>query len=216
MEIATLNLTLGDAQRPLRYRKGSTDEGVIVRVLKHGGFNFGSLRRAKQLSDLYGRMVETGKTPLIVDVEAGIGASAVYFACSFPAAQVVALESNRDSFELLRANTAGLPVECLHAAVAPSGAPRSADGVTIDEIYGRNDQIALPFIAKLDLDRCEDLFAPDAKWIDHTPMVILKLSDCLIPGSTNLRSFVEWVADRPRDLVYLNDNVFSIDRSLAA
>jgi hypothetical protein len=77
MEIATLNLTLGDAQRPLRYRKGTTDEGVIVRVLKHSGFNFGSLRRAKQLSDLYGRMVETGKTPLIVDVEAGIGASAL-------------------------------------------------------------------------------------------------------------------------------------------
>jgi hypothetical protein len=216
MEIATLNLTLGDAQRPLRYRKGTADEGVVVRVLKHSGFNFGSLRRAKQLSDLYGRMVETGKTPLIVDVEAGIGASAVYFACSFPAAQVVALESNRDNFELLRTNTAGLPVECLHAAVAPSGAPRSADGVTVDEIYERNGQIGLPFIAKLDLDRCADLFAVDAKWIERTPMVILKLSDHLIPGSANVHSFVEWVADRPRDLVYLNDNVFSIDRTLAA
>ena len=217
MEIATLNLTLGDTQRSLQYRKGTTDEGVIVRVLKHSGFNFGPLRRAKELSDHYRRMVEAEKTPLIVDVGAHIGAAAVYFACSFPAARLIAIEPEHHNFELLRTNTIGLPVECLPAAVTPSAAPSSAGGVRIDDIYERNSQSCLPFIAKIDIERCEDrLFAANTEWVDRTPLIILKLSDCLLPGTKSLRSFVEYVADRNRDFVYLNDNVFSIDRRFAA
>ena len=34
MEVAKINLTLGNARRDFMYRKGTVDEGVIVQVLK--------------------------------------------------------------------------------------------------------------------------------------------------------------------------------------
>lgn len=115
---ATLNLTLGTTQRPFLYRKGTSDEGVIVQVLQNSDYNLGRLRRAKELNDLYEQFAASGRTPLIIDAGANIGASAVYFCCSFPKARVVAIEPERANYELLRANAAGLPAECLNAAVA--------------------------------------------------------------------------------------------------
>jgi hypothetical protein len=217
MEIATLNLTLGTAQRRFRYRRGSGDEGAVVQALKNSGYNFGPLRCANELSEFYRRLIRAGKTPLIVDAGARIGASTVYFACSFPAARIVAIEPDRGSFELLRANAADLPVKCVQAAVAPSSAAQPVTCVAIDDVYERNGQDAVPFIVKLDIDRCEgSLFAARAEWAERTPVIIVRLSDALIPGTESSRAFVDYAAGCSRDFVYLHDNIFSIDRDLIA
>jgi FkbM family methyltransferase len=240
MEVDTLNLTLGNAERKFLYRKGPADEVTIVQALKNTAYNFGRLRRAKELSDLYDRLVQTGKAPLIIDAGANIGASTVYFAFAFPKARLVTIEPERSNFELLTANMTDLPVECLHAVVAPAAgvskvvdpgngfpagqtagsndgakAMRPAADVSINEIYERNTQITLPFIVKIDIERCEgELFSANTEWVDRTPIIIVQLNDCLIPGTKNSHAFVEHLAGRNRDLVYLHDCIFSIDRDL--
>ena len=238
MEVATLNLTLGNAQRPFQYRKGVDDEIVVARVLKDSSFNFGPLRRAGELSDLYRRLIRTGKTPLIVDTKANFGASAVYFAHSFEQAHLVAVEPEQDNFDLLVANTAGLPVECLHAAASATALDKDrpsaalpADGVmapggginlappvpsvTINEIYEKHEQDSLPFIVKMDMEaNGAGLFAANTEWIGRTPIIIIVLHDGLIPGTENSRAFVEYIANFNRDFVYIEDNIFSIFREI--
>src|SRR5690606_19859897 len=115
-----LNLSLGGMQRPFRYRKGSSDEGVIAQVLRNSDYNFSRLQRGPELSALYRQLASSGRAPLIVDAGANIGASTIYFHYSFPEARLVALEPERSNFDLLCANTAGLPVECVQAALSSS------------------------------------------------------------------------------------------------
>ena len=227
MQVATLNLTLDNVQRNFRYRKGTADEAVIVQVLRNTSYNFAALRRGRELVQFYGRLVQAGKTPLIVDAAADIGAGAVYFARAFPKARVVAIESDRSNFELLEANVANLPVECMLAAVSANGARpgngladgqgntglNSAAGVTINDIYERNAADTLPFIAKVDVEAAEGaLFSGNTEWVGRTPVIIAALRDCLIPGTANSRAFVERIASFNRDFVYLHDLVFSINR----
>ena len=240
MEVDTLNLTLGNAERKFRYRRGPTDEVTVAQALKNSAYNFGRLRRAKELSDFYDRLVRADKAPLIIDAGANIGAATVYFTFSFPRARLVAIEQERSNFDLLAVNTAGLPVECLHTIVAAAaGISKVVDpgdrvassqttasdkstkaahpfvGVSIDEIYERNAQAALPFIVKIEIERCEgEIFSANTEWVDRTPVIIAQLNECLIPGTKKSRALVEHLADRNRDFVYLHDCIFSIDREL--
>jgi hypothetical protein len=212
MEVATLNLTLGSAQREFLYRKGTVDEAIVVQVLKTSAFDVGRLSRAAELDALYARLAAGGKAPLIVDAAADIGASAVFFNYKFPQARIVALEPDAEKFQLLTANTAGLPVECVQAAAAAAG---SADAIapcaTINGIYEKPPDTA-PFIVKFDVE-VGNLFAANTEWVERTPIVIAALSDHLIPGTAASRAFVECAAGWNRDFVYLHDNVFSIARA---
>lgn len=236
MELATVNLNLGHVERKFLYRKDTNDEGVIAHALKNSAYDLGRLRRAKEIFDLYDRLVRADKAPLIIDAAANIGASTVYFALAFPKARLVAIEPEQKNFDLLAANTADLSVECLHADVAastgvsnaadpgnpdrqtaaPDGSTKAAHssaGVSINEIYQRNEQDTLPFIVKIDIERCRGkMFAANSEWIDRTPIIIIQLNDCLISGTENSRAFVDCIAGRNRDFFYLYDNIFSIAR----
>jgi FkbM family methyltransferase len=240
MEVATLNLTLGNEQRSFQYRKAVSEEVIVAQVFKNNAFNLGHLRYAAELSSFYRRLVETGKAPLIVDAKANFGASAVYFSFSFAKARVIAFEPEQSNFELLTANTRGLRIECQHAAVTASAppfngatpgagfpnfrSPSSGGGsnlvpavpsVTINEIYERNRQDTLPFIVKVDIEANESsLFAINTEWITRTPVIVVVLHDGLIPGTANSRAFIERIACFNRDFVYLHDNIFSVDREL--
>jgi FkbM family methyltransferase len=237
MDIVTLNLKLGGAQRPFHYRKGSSDEGVIAQVLKNSDYNFGRLQRGAELSALYRQLTTSGKTPLIVDAGANIGASAVYFHHSFPEAQLIAIEPERGNFDLLRVNTERLPVECVQAALASSAgtfgvvdpgkghwgyrtvagvdkAVHAVQSVMLNDIYASHAD-TVPFIAKIDIEGGEsDLFAANTEWVDHTPIIIIELHDWMMPRAANSRAFLQCIAGRNRDFVYIGENIFSIDNTL--
>ena len=117
MALATLNLTLGSDSRKFYMRPGTSDEGVFEQVLKNSEYNFRRLHHGAELMQLYDR-IALSKAPLIVDAGANIGASPLYFALSFPKASVVAIEPERDNFELLAANSEGLRIECVRGALA--------------------------------------------------------------------------------------------------
>ena len=229
MKIVTLNLNIGNVERKFLYREGTKDEAVIVQALKNSAYSFGRLRRGKELSELYGRLVGTDKKPLIIDAGAKIGASTVYFASAFPGGHLIAIEPEASDFNLLVTNTADLPVECVHSKVAASNGisdivdpgneissyRTTLSGPTINKIYERKTGIALPFIVKIDLEDCEgELFATNPEWVSRTPVIIVQLNDYLIPGTEKSRAFIEYIADCNRDFVYLQDNIFSIHREL--
>ncbi len=240
MDIATLNLNIADTQRQFLYRKGSSDEAVIVQILQNRAYDLGRLARGDELTALYEQLVQSGKEPLIVDAGANIGASAVYFSFSFSKARLVAIEPDRTNFDLLAANTADLPVECLHAAVAASSAGKvnvtdpgqgfwgyrtvpvggatalnSVSCITINEIFERRAAAAVPFIVKIDIEGGEsELFSANSEWIDQTPIIIIELHDWLLPKSANSRAFLQCIASRDRDFVYLDENIYSIANNI--
>ena len=209
MEIATLTLTFGNAQREFLFRKGTADEAVIFQALKTGACNLGQLRRGPELHALYERVAGSHKTPLIIDTAGNIGADAVFFAYAFPKARVIAIEPDPAKFQLLNANTANLPVECVQAVAGSANA--AAPRIDVKDLYDKTPE-AQPFILKFAVD-AEDLFAVNAEWVEFTPVMIATLSDYLIPGTVGSRAFVQRAAGWNRDFVYLNDNVFSISRS---
>jgi hypothetical protein len=209
---ATLNLALGTANRPFAYRKGTVDEVVIAQALTVGAYDVGRLRRGAELIALYERLAASGRPPLIVDAAADIGAAAVFLSYKFPRARILAFEPDAAKFALLVANTAGLPVECIHATVAAEpGAAAAPPRITINEIY-RRAAAAEPFIVKVDVET-DDMFVANTEWLQRTPVVVATLSDHLIPGTAASRRLVKCATGWNRDFIYAEDNVFSLSRA---
>lgn len=219
MSASVLNIDLGADHRAFHYRKGSLDEVAIVQELKVSSYNFSRLRRGNELSDYYERLSASGKTPLIIDAGANIGASTIYFHFSFPKARVVATEPDRTNFELLSSNVHDTSVDCLNAVLAgdKSDPPEANQPscITPTELLDRFGTGTVPFIMKIDVEIAEeDLFAANTKWVMRVPVIIVALRDILIPGSDKVRRFVNCISNFNRDFVYTWDNVFSIQREL--
>ncbi len=241
MQRAQVEITApGSAPRPFFYRPGSSDDRVIQEVLRQAEYDFARLRRGPELRGLYERLVGAGKTPLIVDAGANIGASAIWFALTFPAAHIVAVEPEAENFELLRANTEGAPVEPIRAALTARSGPVSltdpghgawgyrttradkgvpaidrVDGLTVGEIYAAHAGACVPFIVKIDIEGGEtELFSSRTQWVAQTPLIAIELHDWVITGQGGARPFLKCVAALDRDFVYVGENVFSIDNDL--
>src|SRR5262249_53915490 len=161
--------------RKFHFRPRTSDEGVMAQVFRHNDYDFARLRRGNELKQLYDKQIASGRSPLIIDAGANIGASAVHFACSFPKARIVAIESEKANYDLLLANTRDLAVDHMLAALASSasmvelvdpglgswafrtattGPGKSINQhvqcVTVNDIYAARAHDAVPFVAKID------------------------------------------------------------------
>lgn len=87
---------------PLQLRAGTTDIDIFEQIF---------LRRDCAVS--------LGKDPrLIIDGGAHVGCSAAFFAVRYPNAKIIAVEAQKDNFDLLQANAKGFPnITCIHGAV---------------------------------------------------------------------------------------------------
>jgi len=236
----TTNINIGSTSREFHFRPGTSDEGVIAQVFKNGDYNLRRLRRGPELAGFCELGASSKKASLILDAGANIGASPVFFACSFPKARVVAIEPENDNFELLSVNTRDLPVECIHGAVGSKpglvdlvdpgegswGFRTSASGdgkstnqsvqcVTINEIYKAHAHDCFPFIVKIDIEGGEhDLFSENTEWVAKTPLIIIELHDWLLPRKATSRPFLQCISSYDRDFVYIGEHIFSIDNHL--
>jgi FkbM family methyltransferase len=240
MDRAKIDLNIGSTSRPFYFRPGSSDEAVMTQIFKQNDYSFGRLRRGQEIADFYHRIAASTKSPLIVDAGANIGASSVYFAYSFPKAQVVAIEPEQSNFDLLQANSQGMsidPIRCALAAgpasvnlvdpgvghwgyrtsASPGGEQnaQSVKCITVNEIYASRSQDCSPFVVKIDIEGGEsDLFSTNTEWVATTPLIIIELHDWLLPGKATSRSFLQCIAGQDRDFVYIGENIFSIDNNL--
>jgi len=212
---------------------------VIQQIFQSQDYALERLRRGPELRDAYDNIVSLGRTPLVVDAGANIGASVVYFGLTFPAAHVVALEPEANNFELMLKNITGLDVDARCAAIGSiagrlnlidpgegewgyrtvaedSGTPVPACAAA--ELVAEKVRAGYaPFIAKIDIEGGEEeLFSRNVDWVDLFPLLIIELHDWLLPRSGSSRNFLRCMAERNRDFVYIGENIFSIQNEPAA
>jgi FkbM family methyltransferase len=209
-------------------RPSTSDNLVFAQILLDNDYN---LRRFPahfpKIMDRYGRMAN----PLILDLGANIGLSALYFAKNFAKAQVVAMEPDPESFRVLQHNVRGFPkIVPMNVAVAS----RDARVVVIESNKGAwahqtrisddghipalsmpsilrmfSDQ--QPFLVKIDIEGAEEeLFSGDIRWIENFSVVVIETHDWMLPGRAISKNFIKAISGLNRDLLIHGENVFSI------
>ena len=236
--LSRVEVATGAQRAEVEVREGGSDWMTFDQVFIDEDYDLRPLARFDEVRRYYQQLVSAKRIPLIVDLGANTGYSALYFQMTWPDARVVAVEPEPENFELLARNVrANKNIDTLQAAVAsragklhiadptvPKNAIRTAaDGtgaevaaVTMDSLVDRyRAQGCEPFIAKLDIEGAEgELFSANLDWIDQFPLISVELHDWLYPGQGTSRNFLKSMAERDRDFVYLDENVFSIRNPL--
>jgi FkbM family methyltransferase len=235
------DLSYGGMKRPFYFRGATSDEEVVKHVLQQQQYSLNRLRRAQELTEFAKTQERKGRRPLIVDAGANIGASAVFFALTFPSSCVVAIEPDRGNHHLLCKNTQGLHIKAYHAAVcstkdrmrvfdpgeghwgyrtkpieAGETDSGSVPGLMMNDLFNEYGSDYFPFIVKIDIEGAErDLFAGATEWVAKTPVVIVELHDWLLPKQGVAQPFLKCIASLNRDFVQIGEDVYSIANDLA-
>ena len=218
--------------RSFEHRGSPADLGVFEQIFVAQDYSLGRLRRGRELVQRYEAMLASGKTPIIVDAGANIGASVVYWGIHFPKAQILAIEPDKANFALLRKNTQGLNVILHEAAIGSIEGSASlsdpgegewgyrtarddAGGLPIlsmdSLLEGGVAANAAPFTAKIDIEGAEaDLFAANTDWVQSFDLLIIELHDWMLPGQGTSRNFLKCIANLDRDFLHIGENIFSI------
>jgi len=234
--VATAVIHHPRAPREIHFRRDTSDEPTIAQIFGKSEYAVAErLRRGPEIMAFLDDRSAFGRRPLIVDAGANIGASAVYFALTFPAARIVAIEPEEGNFRLLQRNVEGLDVRCIRAALAASpGYVRVIDPgednwgyrtepaasgipcVSVPDIYRQEcGETVFPFLVKIDIEGAEaDVFAGNIGWFDETPLVIVEPHDWLLPKRGTSRAFLQCIADKPRDFVIVGENIYSVQHEL--
>lgn len=145
----------------------------------------------------------------IIDAGANIGLASIFFATKYPYAEIAAIEPEHENFNLLKRNTKGYKVDCIHAAIWPKNEPlaitnpetlsasfiidqseersktEGIEGITIKDIMERKKWEKID-IFKMDIEGAEkEIFSQgDLEWLNHTKLLIIELHDRYKSGTT--------------------------------
>ncbi|MBV9510744.1 MAG: FkbM family methyltransferase [Caulobacteraceae bacterium] len=205
------------------------DRSVVRQVLEDLGYDFSKMAQSGDVQRRYEQIVAQGKTPLIIDAGANIGATARYYAFKYPEARIVAIEPERENFGLLTLNCEGLNAE-LHQKAAASAPGQlfladpgmsdygfrtaeagdyAVDCITLNQILADHpaDRFA-PFICKIDIEGGEEnLFSAHCEWLAQFPFVVIEPHDWLLPGQANSRNMLKALAERNFDVLFQGENL---------
>jgi FkbM family methyltransferase len=183
----------------LLVRPTDSDLFVISQVFGHCEYEIGKLGR-DALSRLAAEWRKEGIVPVIVDAGANVGYSSIFFRDQYPDAIVMAVEPDREAFEALASNCAGLerimPVYgalwshdgevALVNSDAPSWARAVSDGqgvpaITLNSLLARLPKARL-LMLKMDIEGAELEATRDVRILKDVPCVIVEPHDFLFPG----------------------------------
>lgn len=237
---SSTSFQFGANVRQLYFRQRSSDEAVINQVLVGQQYDLRRLRRAPELLGFLQQQQTLGRTPLVIDAGANIGAAALYFSLNMPDAHVIAVEPDRENFQLLSKNVLGLKVKPIHAALSSSvgranvfdpgeghwgyrtrpvadddGGAGAVPRVTINDLYSSHPAPFFPFVVKVDIEGAEeDLFSANTEWVARTPLLIVELHDWLLLKGGTSRPFLQCISKLHRDFVYVGEDIYSIANNL--
>jgi FkbM family methyltransferase len=196
----------------------------------------GHRRRAETY---YEHLVARGRTPLIVDCGANIGASALWFHTRYPASHIVCVEPDDANFDLLRTNCPGTAFT--HHRCAVGSRDRSASlvdpgraewrevsyqvaddatgGIAIvvrtiaTLLSGMKEKNLEPFILKIDIEGSEKELFEREQWEDlaQFPIIFVEGHDFIFPGKHTFRNFLRFHLETGRDLMPVGENLLSMD-----
>ncbi|MEI9989848.1 MAG: FkbM family methyltransferase [Rhizomicrobium sp.] len=224
-------LTLPGIKGAVHLRPGTSDVPTFRQIFTEQSYDLNKISRFKAVKAHYERMLEEGKTPLILDCGANIGLSSVWFANMFPKAMVVAVEPSKPNFALLKANTAGypniLPVlgavwnETTKLSIENPDADFWSFQVSADSKHQSSSDSVEAFtignlmamagaeeilIAKIDIEGAEAaLFQSNIDWIDSTQLIIIELHDWIKEGTS--ANFLNSIAQRSVHLRQRGENM---------
>ena len=179
--------------RQVHMRKGTTDFCVFRQVLVFEQYKVKGL--------------EKEKVKVVVDLGANVGLSTLYFKSIYPNATIIAVEPDKDNFELMTRNVGACPnVYCLNNAiwntsktlgVYDSGGGEysylvkeeseseigSVRSVTINDIMERFELQKIDLL-KIDIEGSEkELFSGHyASWLHKVDCIVIEVHDWFRPG----------------------------------
>jgi FkbM family methyltransferase len=212
------------------------DLGVYYQVFINKDYDLSRFALGQRIVDSYESFLAKGQQPLIIDAGANIGASAVWFATSFPKSKIVAIEPAPGNCELLRRNCAGFDCELFEGGISSDDGtmylsdPGCGDwGFRVVEegsievpvfsasklIDSQTRKSIVPFIFKIDIEGGEDhLFRANTDWIDKFPLLIVELHDYMLPGGARSKGFFACLSKCDFDVVPHGENVFCFNNRL--
>jgi FkbM family methyltransferase len=193
-------------------RAGQSDVEVIRQIFLQNEYELDEAIRGR-VAARYAEIIRTGRSPVIVDAGANIGAASIWFQMRYPGAAVVAVEPDPENLGVLRRN-----VEGRQGIIVVPAAVGSRDGAVRIERHGlgwstrtkRADSLmdgtgvsvitmadafasvkdGTPFLAKIDIEGFEsDLFAENTDWLSEVYVVAIEPHDWLLPGQRSSRTF---------------------------
>ncbi len=217
--------------RKFYIRDSHADRDVFRQIFLDREYSFDGFQQNAEFSNFY----ESCENPLIVDVGANIGASAVWFALKYPKSTVIAIEPDLGNFHILRRNVEGYDrIIPINAALASSSGqlfltnpgvgewgyrtnvgetPSSCavPAMTMRNILERSPS-STPFLLKIDIEGAEaEVFARPSEEFKRFPLIAIELHDWMLPGQANSSGFLRWHVAQRRDLVFRGENAFSVE-----
>jgi FkbM family methyltransferase len=232
-----LTVRLNDVDRKFFIRSESDgDRGVIQQIFSNQDYNLGHFPQNRSVISYYKNLTRLGKTPLIIDAGANIGASVVYFCAIYPHSRVIAIEPEPNNCQMLTRNCEGLGYSLLEGGIGSKNGtlflndPGHSDwGFRLKEtgdyqvkVFSADElvrkcigQALHPFIFKIDIEGGEhDLFRSSTSWLSEFPVLIIELHDWLFPGESNSKNFLRAISSGDFDFVYRGENVFCFNNNL--
>jgi FkbM family methyltransferase len=214
------------------------DLGVYYQVFINKDYDLSRFILGKRIETLYESLVEQGTQPLIVDAGANIGASAVWFAVSYPRSKIVVIEPAPGNCDLLKRNCTGFDYELFAGGISSDDGtmfltdPGCGDWAfrVVEEgsievpvfsaskiIDAQIGKAASPFICKIDIEGGENhLFKKNTEWIDKFPLLVVELHDYMLPGDSRSKGFLTSISRYNFDFVPYGENIFCFNNRLLA
>lgn len=206
---------------------------VMEQIFVDHDYNLGRLARHSELLGRYQRIIDSGKTPLVIDCGANSGMATLYFKETFPLTHIVSVEPDPSNMRLAKINSkgyenityifGGVGNDLCRAELVDPGQGNWSQRVELKqsggvEIFSLNsiverfpDDSFEPFIIKIDIEGFEhNLFEKNTDWVDKFPLLIIELHDWMLPKLASSRNFLKVIANKNRDFIFIGENVFSI------
>jgi FkbM family methyltransferase len=209
------------------------DREVVNQIFSKESYNLRFLKRKEWLFQKYLSIIDSGRTPLIMDLGANSGLAALYFSKIFPKSFILCVEPDEGNYLQAKKNTKGVDnilivkagISCCDGRGTVKN-PASAnwsfrtelnqDGeiqmISVPTLLKESPcQEVAPFISKIDIEGFEDnLFSSNTEWVNEFPLVIIELHDWMLPDSANSQNFLKCISLYKRDFVFRGENVYSI------
>ena len=211
-------------------RPQSSDPEVFSQIFARHDYDLRYFPQFERIAAYSRAIVERGRRPLILDLGANNGASALWFALLFPEAKVVAVEPEPNNAAICRENTQGHDVEVLAVAIGSTSGSvdletageewacvtsRNERGSvlvrTVDDIVAAQSDDYELFIVKIDIEGFEgDLFADNTGWVDQAKVVIIEPHDWMFPGQLTSRNFQRVLGAGAFEVVISGENLIYV------
>jgi FkbM family methyltransferase len=207
----TVQLHIPHLSRGIAVRIGESDFAAVRHVFREKEYDFGEGAVHDRIFARYRQIVATGKSPIIIDAGANIGAASLWFRNEFPLARVVAIEPEQQNLAILKRNVGSddrviilrtaIGSEPGFASVQGHGwgakTERQPQGIPVVTMYDAFGSVrdGTPFIAKIDIEGFEsDLFASNTDWLGEIYVMFIEIHDWMLPGKLSSRTFQKAIA----------------------